>query len=450
MKIALCNPMNVSETKHSRKGMYVPLGILSIATLVKRELGDSVEVSVLDEDVLPINLDDLAAFDVVGFYATTFNYPTCVTYAKEAKKLSCKTILGGPHPSVLATNIATNQDCFDYIIRFEAEFPFLELVKWLMANKKGAPVHIPNLVFRHDGGIFVNDKILENRLEDLPNPSREFIDFDLYIKNFREAYPDRPAMRQASIYSSKGCSWRDKTGGCIFCARLEMGVRFRPIASIWEEVEDLYDNYGANCIWDISDDNLNNFEWFKEFVDSRPKKLNDLSFFVYSRVTGIKPEVIKYLKKLNVEEVFLGVESGDTDILKKCFKGQTPKISMNAATLLKEADIKYFPSFILGLPGETEKSMEGTYNLCRRMADLGGLDRIGCTILKPTPGSRAFELLLQESEMGEDLARQDNIDLTELGKHWVEKMTDVSHESTLTWQAKINDLMKGFQVFGGK
>ena len=450
MKIALCNPMNVSETKHSRKGMYVPLGILSIATLVKTELGDSVEVTVLDEDVTPINLDDLAGFDVVGFYATTFNYPTCVTYAKAAKKLGCATILGGPHPSVLAENIAANQDCFDYIIRFEAEFPFLELIKWLMEKKAGAPIHIPNLVFRHDGGIFVNDNIIENDLGDLPNPSREFIDFDLYINNFREAYPDRPNMRQASIYSSKGCSWRDKTGGCIFCARLEKGVRFRPIPAIWAEIEDLYDNYGANCIWDISDDNLNNFGWFKEFVDSRPKKLDDLAFFVYSRVTGIKPQVLKYLKKLNVEEVFLGVESGDTEILKKCFKGQTPKISLNAATLLKEADIKYFPSFILGLPGETEKSMEGTYNLCRQMADLGGLDRIGCTILKPTPGSRAFELLLQESEMGPELAKQDSIDLAELGKHWVDTMTEVSHEDTLAWQAKINDLMKGFHVFGGK
>ncbi|WP_028313372.1 B12-binding domain-containing radical SAM protein [Desulfatibacillum aliphaticivorans] len=450
MKVAICNPMNVSETKHSRKGMYVPLGILSIATLIKQELKDSVEIVVLDEDVTPIDPADLAAYDVVGFYATTFNYPTCVTYAKAAKKHGCTTILGGPHPSVLAENIAANQDCFDYIIRYEAEFPFLDLIKRLVENKNGAPVDIPNLVFRHEGGVFVNSQIKENTLQELPNPSREFIDFDLYIRNFREAYPDRPNMRQASIYSSKGCSWRDKTGGCIFCARLEKGVRFRPIKAIWEEIEDLYDNYGANCIWDISDDNLNNFAWFKEFVDSRPKKLDDLAFFVYSRVTGIKPEVLTYLKKLNVEEVFLGVESGDTEILKKCFKGQTPRISLNAATLLKEAGIKYFPSFILGLPGETEKSMQGTYNLVQQMADLGGLDRIGCTILKPTPGSRAFELLLENSEFGPELAKQDNIDLAELGKHWVDRMTEVDHAAALAWQAKINGLMKDFKVFGGK
>ena len=273
MKIAICNPMNVSETKHSRKGMYVPLGILSIATLIKQELKDSVEVVVLDEDVTPIDPDDLAAYDLVGFYATTFNYATSVDYAKAAKKHGCTTILGGPHPSVLAENIANNQDCFDYIIRFEAEFPFLDLVTWVLEKKGGAPTHIPNLVFRREGGVFVNEKIRENTLHDLPNPSREFIDFDLYIRNFREAYPDRPDMRQASIYSSKGCSWRDKTGGCIFCARLEKGVRFRPIKSIWEEIEDLYDNYGANCIWDISDDNLNNFKWFKEFCGLQAQKI---------------------------------------------------------------------------------------------------------------------------------------------------------------------------------
>jgi hypothetical protein len=50
----------------------------------------------------------------------------------------------------------------------------------------------------------------------------------------------------------------------------------------------LKDRYGVNQIWDIADDNLNNPDWFKAFVDARPNTCRDIRFFIYSRVMPIK------------------------------------------------------------------------------------------------------------------------------------------------------------------
>ena len=51
MRILMINARNDTNVSHSRKGMYVPLGILSVATYAEAELADRVAIDVVDEDV---------------------------------------------------------------------------------------------------------------------------------------------------------------------------------------------------------------------------------------------------------------------------------------------------------------------------------------------------------------------------------------------------------------
>jgi len=451
MNILLCNPKNSQGTKHSRKGMYVPLGILSIATCIKKEFGDTAHVDVCDEDVEELQISRIDNYDMVGFYSTTFNYAQAVRYAYLAKDHGCVTVLGGPHPTVLAENILKNRNCFDYVIRFEAEYPFIKLVEYLVDDKseKIQVSEIPNLAYKSpEGRVIVNNGFHENDLTGLPIPSREFVSFDLYVDSYREVYSEHAGSTPGSIYSSKGCSWRDKTGGCIFCARLEEGVRFRDPEQIWDEIRMLQDRYGVNDIWDIADDNLNNKEWFIEFVKKRPASCNDLNFFVYSRASCIKPWVFDYFHQLNVQEVFIGIESGDNNLLKKSFKGQTREMSYKAMKTLNDNRIKFYPSFVLGLPGESEESLNNTLDLCRDIADLGGLDRMAATILKPIPGSNAYNRVLTETSFGRDLLVMDDVDLAFLEKYWIDRFTEVPYETIEAYREEINQMMKAYHVFG--
>ncbi|MBN3040089.1 MAG: B12-binding domain-containing radical SAM protein [Candidatus Omnitrophica bacterium] len=449
MKILLCNPKNDQGTKHSRKGMYAPLGILSIATYIKNNLGGDVSIDVCDEDIEVLDIARFGNYDLVGFYATTFNYGQAAEYAYFAKDYGCLTVLGGPHASVLADKIMANKRCFDYIIKFEAEIPFLQLLKHLLNIGKVSLEDIVNLVYRSKSGEPVSNKgSLVNDLMELPIPSRDFVDFNRYIKNCQDMYPQKENFLAGSIYSCKGCSWRDKTGGCVFCARLEQGLRFRDIDQIWSEIELLKDKYSINSIWDISDDNLNNKEWFKKFVDSRPRSCQNISFFIYSRVNMIQPQMIPLFKELNVEEVFLGVESGDNSLLKKSFKGQSRDSILKAIKLLRESSIKYFPSIVLGLPDESIESLENTYRLCQEISGIGGLDRMSTTTLKPIPGSRSFEMVIDGTSLGKDLRSKDEIDLSFLEQYWALNFTKVDFKTILEYKNKIDGLMKEVRVFG--
>ena len=95
MKILFCNPKNSQGTTHSRKGMYVPLGILSISTVLKEKFADKIDITVYDEDVEDADLSSFNKFDLVGFYATTFNYETCIQYATLARDATAA-IVSGP------------------------------------------------------------------------------------------------------------------------------------------------------------------------------------------------------------------------------------------------------------------------------------------------------------------------------------------------------------------
>ena len=66
MKILFCNPKNSQGMTHSRKGMYVPLGILSISTILKERFGNGIDITVYDEDVEDANLDSFKKFDLIS------------------------------------------------------------------------------------------------------------------------------------------------------------------------------------------------------------------------------------------------------------------------------------------------------------------------------------------------------------------------------------------------
>jgi radical SAM superfamily enzyme YgiQ (UPF0313 family) len=457
MKILFCNPKNSQGTTHSRKGMYVPLGILSISTVLKERLGDRVDITVYDEDIADADLSSFENFDLVGFYSTTFNYRTCAEYATVAKQCGAKTLLGGPHPTVLAENIMRNRECFDFVVRYEGEVPVLRLVECLL-NKDESKLHaVPNLVFKKDGKVISTIPFYEANLKELPIPSREFVGLESYIENFKKIYPNKLSTRPGSIYSSKGCDWRDKTGGCSFCARLQMGVKFRDIRQIWEEIRILRDRHDVNSIWDISDDNLNDRKWFKEFVESVPDDCrrdlenDDLNFFIYSRVNFmLKEGIMDLLKALNVKEVFLGFESGDDTMLKGTLKGQSVNVILRAVKTLESNNIKYFPSFVLGLPGESRQSLDNTLRLCQQLAETGGLDRLGLGILYPIPGSPALRRIMEETEFGKEVAKMDDLDLLHLERFWINNFTEVDHDTVVEYWKKINETMKDVKVFGGR
>jgi len=444
MKIVLCNPEVSQNFSHSRKGMYPPLGLLSLATRLDFDYSGELEISVIDGDTDCIDEKQFKGANIAAFHVNSFNYENVLKLSKAAKDYGAKIVYGGPHATVLWKNIMTNRDFVDFIVLLEGEIPMSLLAGKLLGKIRKDFSDIPNLVYRtgSKADFVYSGKFYDNKPGDMIIPSREYVDAETYIENAQKIYEGKvfDIKRPFSIYSGKGCSWRERSGGCVFCARLEKCVKYRGIDMIWQEIKFLKERYQADHIWDISDDNLNNVKWFKKFVDARPKGLEDLSFLVYSRVNGISDESMAYLKKLNVYEVYLGFESGDSKMLQKARKGASADFALKVAGKLVKNGIHYFPSFVLGLPEETEESLNNTYKFLGTLKDVGGFYRSAATILIPLPGSQVFTKLLEDKEAGAILNGADLFDVRLLQKIWIKNFTEVSYEMLEEYQKRMNDL----------
>jgi radical SAM superfamily enzyme YgiQ (UPF0313 family) len=443
MRILMINARNDTDVTHSRKGMYAPLGILSVASYVEHALDGRISIRVIDEDVELLNTKIMDDFDVVGFYSTTFNYSQSLKYAKIAHEAGKKTVFAGPHPTALIANILRNQSVVDYVIINEGEITFTLLIQHLL-NENVKLEKIPNLGFKEtDGTVHINTAVHTNDLFKIPYASRKFINHEKYIENFRDCYPEQSHYRHGSVFTSKGCAWRDKTnGGCVFCARHEVGMRFRSIEELWNEVRYLKEEYDVNYVWDASDDTLNDKDWFIEFVKKRPSDLQDISWLIYSRVTPINKALMPYFHELNVDEVYLGVESGDTGVLKSATKGQSPRSIRRAIETIANEGIRFFPSFVLALPNESEASLENTVELVEWMVQFETLNRASATVLMPIPGSPAwFKCIDKKKEEGIRLDLDDVINLPDLEKYWAQHFCDIEHAGIVEYKNKIDELM---------
>ncbi len=78
---------------------------------------------------------------------------------------------------------------------------------------------------------------------------------------------------------------------------------------------------------------------------------------------------LKKLKKLGLKIVYLGVETGNAELLKKIDKGATYEQMVEAARRIKEAGIELSATVILGIGG-IEKSLEHAMDTARILTDM--------------------------------------------------------------------------------
>jgi radical SAM superfamily enzyme YgiQ (UPF0313 family) len=80
----------------------------------------------------------------------------------------------------------------------------------------------------------------------------------------------------------------------------------------------------------------------------------------YSRVDTIDAELLRWMKRTGCERLLYGAESGSPEVLKKIRKGITPEQTRRAVEMTREAGIGVLASFVLGLPGETPRTLQQT------------------------------------------------------------------------------------------
>jgi len=437
MKILLVSPPQLREVPIFRidEGWWMPLGLLSIATYLRTYLPDT-NVEILDGEVKSYSeirqIIQRTDAEIVGFSPNICNYRLTLELAEEAKNRGAVVIFGGHHASALAEAILRKRSFVDFVVRGDGEKAMLEIVKGKKLSE------IPNLSYRR-GREIVHNSIKWLDLNKLPDIDYRFIDPHPYWVNHKRYYPlskECPYKKPLVIASQRGCRWRQRSGGCIFCARMEPNWRARDPDRVWQEIIKWEQEWKIDSVADVCDDFLSSLDWFEKFYNSRPLTTKVGLRYIYARPDQLNEKSVKKLKDLKTWTVFLGVESGDEGCLRRCRKGFGPVQQKKAVELLAKDEIYCCLSFVLGLPGENKDSLKKTYKQAEELLRIGKVDLFFVNILNPTPGSRAWRLLLKTEE-GKKLAQTDLIDPEEIQQIWVKHFCNISYKELTKAQSEM-------------
>jgi len=379
MKILLVQPQ-LSDLRNWAESPSIALLILG--TLAKKR-GHKVKILHLSIDTQDIRQEiNLFCPDIVGITCNTFQVKSAREIAKRARGFGSKVVVGGPHASAW-------DGYADTVVIGEGENRWLQIL--------GEEPSIKS----------INDIEIDYTLVDLTR--------------FCGIMPVG-AVPSMCMMTSRGCPFH-----CKFCnTPVFWGkeVKYRDPQLILEEVTLLHNKYGANEIF-FQDDTFNlNHGWASEIFEGIIKKglNNEMLFRICCRVNEklITKEFLELASKAGVWNIFYGVESGSQEMLDRMNKGQTIAEIKRAFTMTHNAHIQTQASFIIGMPGESQRTLMETANL---IGNLGGT-QYGWVRACPFPNTEFRKEVIEKKHIkdidygeygyGKSLVRTDEISFKEL------------------------------------
>ncbi|HDP73502.1 MAG TPA: radical SAM protein [Candidatus Woesearchaeota archaeon] len=381
MKIVLARP------RYDTHVITPPLGLGYLASFLKKKGIECVVIDGLNEDLSNDKLTERIARerpDAVGISCVTFYYKETVMLSRKLKNIGLKCIIGGMHPSFCPFETLKEAKC-DFVVCGEGELPLLELAKSDFSGKK-----------RIKGVYFNSEELAENKgqpiemantvenLDELPFPDWKQINPNNYPFSPHGAFVKNFPV--APLLTSRGCPF-----DCSFCASpsfYNRRIRFRSPENVVAEIKLLVKYFGVREIH-FEDDNLTlDRENAKRIFELMIKENVNVSWACPNgiRADKVDMELLRLMRRSGCYSVSFGIESGSDEILKKVKKKESLEIISKAISMSKKAGIEANGFFILGLPGETKKTINETISF----AVNSGLDGAHFDALDMFPGCKLW------------------------------------------------------------
>ncbi|UCH98457.1 MAG: PhpK family radical SAM P-methyltransferase [Candidatus Aminicenantes bacterium] len=263
---------------------------------------------------------------------------------------TAKIILGGPfiHTQVRILSQVSLEYLFGttigadyYVDSSQGEAALTAIISSLKNNKPLSS--IPNIYYKNNGGYLATPKVREN------NPLKEnMVNWDLFSPSVGEV---------VNVRTSISCPF-----SCSFCGFPERAGKHQtvPARLIIRQLKSLETIYTVKMV-NFIDDTFNvPGERFKELLGMMIKHRTRLPWTSNFRCQFADRETVSLMKESGCEGVFLGIESGNNQILKNMNKRALVEKYLEGIALLKEFEILTMGSFIIGFPGETYETIQDT------------------------------------------------------------------------------------------
>ncbi len=358
---------------------------LAYATAVVEEAG--IEAKLYDFPAMDWDKEDLRqlikkeAPDFVVLDSTTpsiYSDIDCARICKEAGH--AKVIMVGPHASALPEETLELAKGFvDAVCIGEYDYSVLDIVK-----NQDSLSEVQGICYLEDGQVTrTRARPLIEDLDQLPFPAWHHLDLMKYFDGSK-LYP------YIDIFSGRGCPHR-----CMFCLWPQVmhgrKVRLRSPANVVDEIEhdiEMCPDVARGGEFFFEDDT---FTLVKsnamQICDEILRRGLKITFSVNARTDTADQELFRQLKRAGCRELLVGFESGDQGVLNSMNKRETVEQARGFMDLAHKTKIDVHGCFVLGLPGETEQSIEKTIQFALDM----GLHTVQFSGAVPFPGTEYFD-----------------------------------------------------------
>ncbi len=333
-----------------------------------------------------------------------------------ARSLGAKTIAFGTHVTPMPLETMAPYPALDFVLRGEPELTLRELVDTLAGrpdpwdrlepafrqrleklfcatdptwppydqrppvNLQRSTFHLElmkGLVWRKGSEIVINeDRPFIRHLDDLPLPRHDL----LPLEHYRAPLVGGP---YAFVVTGRGCP-----AGCRFCIKhVSYGdsLRLRSPENILAELR-LLQGLGIRRVHMYADLFTANREQVLGLCRLLRQEGLSLRWTCNSRADFVDEAMLREMAAAGCWLIAWGIESGNEEILKRVRKGFRLEQAEQALRWAKAAGIKNWGYFIIGLPGETEETIQETIALACRLP----LDLALFHIAAPHPGTPFF------------------------------------------------------------
>jgi radical SAM superfamily enzyme YgiQ (UPF0313 family) len=279
---------------------------------------------------------------------------------KLGKEIETKVVLVGTHASVFPEE-SLESKVIDFVARKEYDYTILELANTLEKNENLEKVL--GLSFKKGRKIIHNpDRPPIQNLDALPFVSQVYKKF-LDVKDYRYALALHPMIQ---ILSSRGCP-----NLCTFCdwpqTFMSRVYRTRSPENFVDELEFITNEMPEIKEIFIEDDTFTiNKQRVIEICDLIKERKLDIIWSANVRA-DIPFYVLKKMKEAGCRILIVGFESGNQQILNNIKKGITLEQAEKFTEAAKNAGLKIFGCFMIGLPGETKETIEQTFQFAKKL-----------------------------------------------------------------------------------
>jgi len=378
----------ISPKWNKKPNDYPPLGLGYLGTVLEAH---GHEVGIFDFGLSPtraldLEVDDVCAFQpqIVGITAMTVLYHSALDTAALLKaRLGRPIVLGGPHATLFPERVLDEAPAIDYVIRGEGEESLLELVTALESRVTDLG-GILGLSYRAHGQVVSNaDRELIGELDTLPFPARHLFEIDRYGLRTPEGAP------MITVLSSRGCPYN-----CAYCFKGIVGRTYRQRSpeNIVRELKQVMSTYGVHDFYFIDDLFTLDVKRLEQITELFVAEGLDIRWQCLARVDRVSEALLRKMQAAGCRRVQYGIESGNQEILKRIGKGFTLAQVTDAVRWTKTAGIHTKGYFMLGLPGDTDRTMRETIDFAVAL----GLDEAMFSLTTPFPGTRLWDELVRK------------------------------------------------------